>query len=71
MKLEREADCDEVGCCNIVTGNLTLTIGLFYRSRNITEEHNNIIIQHAIKEVSKGNVYYWEILTTIEYNGNL
>ena len=56
MKLEREADCDEVGWCNIVTGNSTLTIGLFYRSRNITEEHNNIIIQHAIKEVSKGNV---------------
>ena len=29
IKLERKADCDEAVLCNIVTGNSTLTIGLF------------------------------------------
>ena len=55
MKLEREADCDEAVCRNIITGNSTLTIGLLYRSPNINEE-DNTKIQNAIKEVSNGNV---------------
>ena len=53
IKLEKEADCDEVAWCSKVTGNLTLTIGLDYRSQNINEE-DNTKIQNAIKEVSKG-----------------
>ena len=36
-----------------VTGNLTLTIGLVYQSRNINKEDNRKL-QNAIKEVSKG-----------------
>ena len=40
IKLEREANCDKVVWCNIVTGNSTLTIGLVYRSPNINEEDN-------------------------------
>ena len=39
--------------CNIVTGHLTLTIGLVYQSPNINEEDNRKL-QNAIKEVSKG-----------------
>ena len=38
IKLEREADCDEVVCCNIGTGNSILTSGLVYRSPNINED---------------------------------
>ena len=38
---------------NIVTGNVTLTIGSIYRSPN-TNEENNTKIQNTIKEVSKG-----------------
>ena len=53
IKLEREADCDEAVCCNIVTGNSTLTIGLVYQSPNINEE-DNTKMQNAIKELSKG-----------------
>ena len=30
MKLEMDADCDEAVCCNIVTGNSTIAIGLVY-----------------------------------------
>ena len=51
-KLEREADYDEAVWCKIVTGNSTLTTGLFYRSPNINEELNTKI-QNAIKEGSK------------------
>ena len=46
---------DEAVCCNIVSENSELTIGLVYRSTNINEE-NNTKIQKAIKEVSRGNV---------------
>ena len=56
IKLEREAEYDEAGSCNIVTRNSTLTIGLVYRSPNINEE-DNTKIQNAIKEVSK-----WECI---------
>ena len=48
--------------CNIVTGNLTLTIGLVYRSPNINEE-DNTKMQNAIKEVSKG-----ECITLGDFN---
>ena len=40
IKLEREADYDEALWCNIVTGNSTLTVGLVYRSPNISKEDN-------------------------------
>ena len=53
IKSEREADCDEAVWCKIVSGNSKLTIRLVYRSPNINEE-DNTEIQHAIKEVSKG-----------------
>ena len=53
IKLEREADCDEVAWCKIVSGNSKLTIGLVYRCPNINEE-DNIKMQNTIKEVSKG-----------------
>ena len=38
--------------CNIVTGNSTLTVGLVYRSPNISIEENTKV-HNAIKEVSK------------------
>ena len=38
--------------CNVVTGNSTLTVGLVYRSPNISMEENEKI-HNAIKEVSK------------------
>ena len=53
IKLESEADYDEVVWCKIVSRNSKLTIGLVYRSPNINEE-DNTKIQNAIKEVSKG-----------------
>ena len=52
LKLEGEANCDEAVWCNIVTGHLALTIGIFYQSPNINEE-DDTKIQNAIKEVSK------------------
>ena len=39
-ELEKEAEGEEVVWCNIVTGNLTLTVGLVYRSINIDENEN-------------------------------
>ena len=53
IQLEREAEYDEAVWCKIVSGNSKLTIGLVYRSPNINEE-DNIKIQNAIKEISKG-----------------
>ena len=53
IKLEGESDYDEAVWCKIVSGNSKLTIGLVYRSPNINEA-DNIKIQNAIKEVSKG-----------------
>ena len=53
IKLEREADYDEAVWCKIVSGNKKITIGLVHRSPNINED-DNIKIQNAIKEVSKG-----------------
>ena len=51
IKLEKEAECEEAVWCNIVTGNSTLTVGLVYRSPNISIEENEKI-HNAIKEVS-------------------
>ena len=36
LQMEKEAECEEAIWCNIVTKNATLTIGLIYRSLNIT-----------------------------------
>ena len=47
IKLEKEAECEEPVWCNIVTGNSTLTIGLVYRSPNISIEENEKV-QNAI-----------------------
>ena len=52
IKLEKEAECEEAVWCNIVTGKSTLTVGLLYRSPNISMEENEKI-HNAIKEVSK------------------
>ncbi|KAK2160335.1 hypothetical protein NP493_1654g00041 [Ridgeia piscesae] len=38
IKLEKEAECEEAVWCNIVTGHSTLTVGLVYRSPNISME---------------------------------
>ena len=53
IKLEREAGCDESVWCKQFSGNSKLTIVLVYRSPNINKE-DSTKIQHAIKEVSKG-----------------
>ena len=45
-------ECEEAVWCNIVTGNSTLTVGLVYRSPNISIEEN-VKMHNAIKEVSK------------------
>ena len=52
IKLEKEAECEEGVWCNIVTGNSTLTVGLVYRSPNISKEEKEKV-HDAIKEVSK------------------
>ena len=52
IKLEKEAECEEAVWCNIVIGKSTLTVGLVYRSPNISMEENEKI-HNAIKEVSK------------------
>ena len=38
IKLEKEAECEEVVWCNIVTGKSTLTVGLVYWSPNKSTE---------------------------------
>jgi len=52
IKFEKEAECDEAVWCNIATGNSTSTVGLDYRSPNISIDDNEKV-QNAIKEVSK------------------
>ena len=52
IKLEKEAECEEAVWCNIITENSTLTVGLVYRSPNISIDENEKV-QNAIKEVSK------------------
>ena len=52
IKLEKEGESEEAVWCNIVTGNSTLTVGLVYRSPNISIEENDKI-HNDIKEVSK------------------
>ena len=53
--LKREAGCEEVIWCNIVTKNSTLTIGVVYHSPNIRQEED-VKLQKAIREVGKGCV---------------
>ena len=67
IKLEKEAECEEVVWLVIVTGNSTLTVGLIYRSPNISIEENEKV-HNAIKEVSKQDCI---ILTMGIYSGNL
>ena len=52
IKLEKEAECEEAVWCNIVTGNSTLTVGLVYRSPNISIDENEKV-RNAVEEVSK------------------
>ena len=52
ITLEKEAECEKVVWCNIVTGYSTLTIGLVYRSSNLSIEENEKV-QNVIKEESK------------------
>ena len=66
IRLEREAGCNDSVWCNIVTRNSTLPIRLVYRSPNINEE-DNTTKESAMKEVNKGNVLYWEIVSTNTY----
>ena len=54
ITLKSEADCEEAIWCNIVTRNSTLTI-VVYSSPNIGQEED-VKLQMAIREVSKGNV---------------
>ena len=69
IKLEKEAECEEIVWCNIVTGNSTLTVGLVYRSPNISTEDNEKI-QNAIKEVSKRDCIIMGDFNHV-YSGNL
>ena len=62
IKLEKEAECEEAVWCNIVTGNSTLTVGLVYRSPNISIEEN---------EKMHGTVLLWGIFTMGIYSGHL
>ncbi|KAK2154128.1 hypothetical protein NP493_2220g00009 [Ridgeia piscesae] len=52
IKLEKEAECEEAVSCNIVTENSTLTVGLVYRSPNISIDENKKV-HNVMKEVSK------------------
>ncbi|KAK2186977.1 hypothetical protein NP493_183g04023 [Ridgeia piscesae] len=69
IQLEKEAECEEAVWCNIVTGKSTLTVGLVYRSPNISMEENEKI-HNAIKEVSKRTVLLWDLTMGI-YSGHL
>ena len=62
MKLEKETEYEEAVCCNIVTGNSTLTVGLVYRSPNISTAENEKV-HNAIKEVSK-----WDYIIMGDFN---
>ena len=55
MKLKSEADCGEAICCNIVTKNSTLTIGVVYHSPILAQEED-VKLQKPMWELSKGNV---------------
>ena len=70
IKLEKEPECEEAVWCNIVTGNSTLTVGLVYRSPNISIKENEKV-HNAIKEVSKRDCIIMGILTMGIYSGYL
>ena len=60
IKLEKESEYEEAVWCNIVTGNSTLTVGLVYRSPNISIDENEKA-QNATKEVSKRDcIIMWD-----------
>ena len=53
VQLSEEADCNEAIWCKLVTGHITVTIGVVYRCPNITKQ-NNEKIHNAISDASKG-----------------
>ena len=55
ITLKSEGDCEEAIWCKIVTRNSTLPIDVVYRNPNIRQEED-VKLQKAIREVSKGNV---------------
>ena len=55
INLEKEAECKEAVWCNKVTGNSALTVGLVYRSPNISIEDNEKV-QNSV-EIS---TEYWK-----------
>ena len=54
VQLQEEADCNEAIWGKLVTRHTPVTIGVVYRSPNITKQ-NNDQIHNAISEVSKGD----------------
>ena len=54
VQLHEEADCNEAAYGKLVTGHTTVTIGVVYRSPNITKQ-NNEKIHNGISEMSKGD----------------
>ena len=40
VQLAEEADCNEDIWCKLVTGHITVTIGVVYRCPNITKQNN-------------------------------
>ena len=62
IQLEKEAEYEEAVWCNIVTGNATLTVGLVYRSPNISILENEKV-KTTIKEVSK-----WDYIIMRDFN---
>ena len=70
MKLEKGAECEEAVWCNLVTGNTTLTVGLFYRIPNISIEDNEKV-HYARKEVRKRDCIIMGDFNHGVYSGHL
>ena len=69
ITLKSEADCEEAIWCNILTRNSTLTIGVVYRSPNIGQDED-VKLQKAIREVSKGECVIMGDFTMVIFSGN-
>ena len=70
VHLQEEADFNEAIWCKLVTGHITVTIGVVYHCPNITKQ-NNEQIHHAISEVSKGDcIIMGGFITMGILNGN-